>query len=393
MAKAGQYTTGVDGVKGRFGAMFTAVDEPAFANAFCKIYIDQSNGLAAVQKMDGVGSKSVQRYLHAMVTGDFSVFGGDADDLLVMNGGDASCSGLLNYWVFTDVIAINQLYLDKRKYIKAFNKRMGELKEMYREQGIPFSFWGGETADLIHQCDTIIMDACLTARTKPENVITGDLVVPGDTIIGARSGGPCNFEEEPNSGHMSNASTGLRLGLMHPDYENKFPEIGCVRGDRYTGKYHIGDEPTGLGMEISEALMSPTRHFPFIIKALISKYGVDQDGIHGFVLCTGGGTTKCNVLGSRINYVKDTMPEPDPLFKLYQSETGTPWKKMHESANVGIGLDVIADDSLSDGIISTIKECSGVESFKIGRCERSPDDKNHAILETQYGTWEFDQED
>ena len=158
--------------------------------------------------------------------------------------------------------------LDKRKYIEALNQRFVELKEMYRQNGIPFEFWGGETADLIHQCDSVIMDACLVARADKKDVITGDLIVPGDTIIGARSGGPCKYEKKPNSGHMSNGSTGLRLGVMHSEYGDKYPEICAVRGDKYSGRFHIGETPTGLDMEISEALMSPTRHFPFIIRAL-----------------------------------------------------------------------------------------------------------------------------
>jgi len=385
----GQYAKGVDSRKGGWGDIFTAVDEPSFPHAFCKIYIDPVTGRAFTQQMDGVGSKSVQRYLHARETGDYSVCAGDADDCFVMNAGDVAAAGLMDNWVFTDIVAINQNYVDKEAYLTALNQGFLRIKQLYAQHGQTFLFTGGETADLVDQTRNMIFDGTITAYADKKKVITGDEIKPGDIIIGVRSGGPCNFEKELNSGHMSNGSTGLRHMFMRYDYQERYPEIVDPEGDDYIGRFCIGDEPEGLGMEISQALMSPTRHFPIIVKKILERYG---NQIHGIVLNTGGGATKCTRIGSGIRYVKSSMPKPDPLFLLAQEESGKEWGDMFESYNMGVGLDLMVPESIRDSVTEMVENEFGVGCQEIGVCEKSKDDKNHVVIDGKYGTHEYDEE-
>lgn len=392
MAKDSDYTRGVAGRKGNIGALFTSVDQPAYPYAFVNVYIDPETGLAEVQKTDGVGSKSVTRLIYALETDDFSVFGGDADDVFAMNAGDVACAGVFGRWKFTDDLSINQLIVDKQKYIDAFNARMAELKELYAKHDLPFIYTGGETADLIHQCDSVILGGFLTARTKPKQVITGEDVAPGDVIIGIRSGGTCNLETKPNSGAMSNGATGTRVDLVHSDYAKKYPFIACELGDPYTGTHKLDDEPADLGMTLGEALMSPTRQYAIMMKALVDQFGIGRDGIHGFVHCTGGGPTKCTVLGQKLHYIKDEMPKPDPIFTFYQGETQKPWKKMVTSYNLGIGADVMVNESLGPRVVEFLSNKFEVGSQPIGKVIASKDNINHVTIDADYGNFTFDQE-
>jgi phosphoribosylformylglycinamidine cyclo-ligase len=141
-------------------------------------------------------------------------------------------------------------------------------------------------------------------------------------------------------------------------------------------------------MEISEAVMSPTRHFPLIVKRLLEELGPE---IHGLVLNTGGGQTKCTRVGNGIRYVKDNLPEPDPVFMLLQDASGKPWKKMHESFNMGIGLDVIVPDSAC-GSVRRVAEEFGVGCQQTGVCEKSDDFRNKLLIRGEFGEFLYDAE-
>jgi phosphoribosylformylglycinamidine cyclo-ligase len=390
-----QYATGVDTRKGAAGAAITAVDPAEFPHAFCRMYRDPEFGFIYAKKPDGVGSKSVQRYLHAVETGDQSVYEGDADDCIAMNMGDVACGGLFRAWAFTDMVDINQLYVDKKAYLKALNRGFERIKRLYAEHGIPFRITSGETADLVHQTETVILGGDIYARGDEKDVITGDLISQGDVILGIGSGGPCKFEARPNSGMMSNGSTFARLVLMHPRYAELHPEIAEPRGDPYSGRFSIGDVPDGLDMEVSEALMSPTRHFPVIAYGLVKKFGKN---IHGLVFNTGGGQTKIIRVGDGIQYVKHELPRPDPFFILLQAESERSpklrktWKGMFEALNCGVGMDVVVPPWMREVVARYVQEEFGVGCQTIGHCEASRDGKNHLHISSEFGKFDWDEE-
>ena len=385
----GQYARGVDSRKGGYGKIFTAVEPAVFPHAFCKIYIDPDFGFAFSKHSDGVGSKSAQRYIHAMETGDYSVFEGDADDGFVMNAADVACAGLLDAMVFTDMVDINQLYVDKKRYLAALNAGFERIKKVYAAHGILVLFAGGETADLVDQTKTVIFNGDIYARANdPRKVVTCERIAPGDVIFGFRSGGDCALEANLNSGLMSNGLTGGRHDLMHADYGKKYPETIDLRGDPYKGRFRIGDVPTGLGMEVSEALMSPTRHFPLIVKRLLEACG---DEIHGIVMNTGGGQTKCTRVGKGLQYIKMALPEPDPIFMLIHEESGRSWRNMYQGFNCGIGLDVMARPEMTKTILGVAHEFD-VGCTPLGECQASKDGKNHLHVDSVFGQFDYDEE-
>ncbi len=71
---------------------------------------------------------------------------------------------------------------------------------------------------------------------------------------------------------------------------------------------------------------------------------------------TGGGQTKCLRLGRSIRYVKDNLPEPDPIFRLIQGEAKVGWREMYQDFNMGIGFEFIVDSGGGRGCFSGFGE-------------------------------------
>ncbi|MCX6641902.1 MAG: AIR synthase-related protein, partial [Candidatus Bathyarchaeota archaeon] len=85
---------------------------------------------------------------------------------------------------------------------------------------------------------------------------------------------------------------------------------------------------------------------------------------------TGGGQTKCLRLGKGIHYIKDSLPDPDPIFKLIQNESSADMREMYQDFNMGVGFEVIVPKESADKVIS-ISHRFGVDAQIIGRCEKS----------------------
>ena len=93
--------TGVDVTKA--GTEVFRPTQGLFPRSFVSIHQDRRTPeYGKILHLDGVGSKTVQRYLHAMVTNNFDVFQGDGNDIIAMNTGDVYCvnghaDGLADY--------------------------------------------------------------------------------------------------------------------------------------------------------------------------------------------------------------------------------------------------------------------------------------------------------
>ncbi len=394
--RASKYSQfGVDARKGGYGKLFTSVSVEAFPSAFCKMYINPETGLVEAQHGDGVGSKSVQRYIHWRETGDASVFKGDVDDCIEMNFGDIACAGL-ELLKFTDNIAINKMRIPKEVYLSAINERMAELLELYKSHGMPFVFAGGETADLPDQVRTYVFDGTVTAAAPKERVITCDKIASGDIIMGLRSGGFCNLEEGLNSGIMSNGLTLARHCLMSSKYEKKYPETKDPDGKGYKGRFLLDDKLDNSdaikfnGMSVGDALISPTRHFSIIIHELLRRYGNE---VHGVVLNTGGGQTKCTRVGKGIKYVKDNLPCPDPIFQEIKKSSGESWEDMFADFNVGIGVDIIGpDDKAFNNHVTELAGEFNIGCMRTGYCEPSGSERNKLLIKHGNRNFEYDAE-
>jgi phosphoribosylformylglycinamidine cyclo-ligase len=85
---------------------------------------------------------------------------------------------------------------------------------------------------------------------------------------------------------------------------------------------------------------------------------------------TGGGQTKCLRLGRGIRYVKDSLPEPDPIFALIEAEAKVDPEEMYQDFNMGVGFEFIVEPSAVEDVLK-VSEGHGLGVQVIGRCEES----------------------
>jgi phosphoribosylformylglycinamidine cyclo-ligase len=373
------------GVREIFQALFPKGQHP---NAFCIITPDPLiKGNVRVKHPDGSGSKTVQRVLHFLETRDVSIFSDDVSDFVSMNTSDIAACGFVYNIELTDVIDINSLLLPKDAILKEFAIGFAEIVYLYKKHGIQLDVLGGETADLPDQVTTIVSNAD-TRSSMPETFLISGDVEPGDTIYGFSSAGQAVWENELNSGIMANGLTMARKVLMHQKYSTFYPFL-CHPDKPFRGRYCVDDRIDELGMvTVSEALLSPTRQWAILIRMLMDKLdSINADHlIHGICINTGGGLTKVLNLGQAIRYIK-SIPTPPSVFKLIQNESGETWNNMFTSFNCGIGIEIIGDDE--DGILSKtiqeISEITKIESFVLGKCQRSSSEKNEVVIDSEYG--------
>jgi|TARA_B100001971_G_C18262446_1_gene588266 phosphoribosylformylglycinamidine cyclo-ligase len=347
--------------------VFKGVVNNLYPGAFCVITRDPENperGLVA--HTDSAGSKPIISYLGYKESGDPSWFKGLAQDAVAMNIDDTICVGA-EAISFIDYIAYNPILIERVEMLAALSQGFEGTFKKLEEIGLPVLFGGGETADLPDQMKTLDVCGALFARVDLEKAVTGYQISPGDVIVGLRSGGKVSYENEVNSGIMCNGHTLARNCLMSGEYLEKYPELAHPDRARFTGSYSIDDNPVGLGMTVGEALTSPTRIFAPIAAKVLESVG---DSVHGMVHNTGGGQTKCLSLGNGVDYIKNTLPEPDPIFHLIQGEGHVEWREMYEDFNMGIGFEFIVEPGVAEEVIR-IAENFGIGVQVIGRCEKS----------------------
>ena len=373
---------GVDVRKKGIGSFKSVVDD-LHPGAFCVITEDPSDSkMGLVSHTDSAGSKPIAAYLAYRETGDASWFKGTAWDVMAMNIDDLVCVAA-DPIAFVDYIAYNTILIDRVQLLKALSEGFGDVFNMLREEGLPILFGGGETADLPDQMRTLDVSGALFGRVPLDKVITGQDVQSGDVIIGLRSGGKVQYEDGVNSGLMCNGITLARNCLLKREYLEKYPELAHPDRRRFTGKYSLDDTPEGLGMTVSEALNSPTRIFAPIAYKVLNEAG---ESVHGMVHNTGGGQTKCLRVGSGIRYVKDSLPEEDPLFKLIQNDGEVTWQEMYEDYNMGVGFEFIVSKDSVDEILG-ICEGYGIGVQVIGRCEATSE--NSLSIQTAHGNFSY----
>ncbi|MBT4320503.1 hypothetical protein HOD50_07750 [Candidatus Bathyarchaeota archaeon] len=374
---------GVD-IKKKGIESFKSVVENLYPDAFCVIQRDPHDpGMGLVTHTDSAGSKPIMSYINYKETRDASWFGGLAQDALAMNINDLVCVGA-DPVTFVDYVAFNTLLIDRVELLKALSASFGDCLDVLNSENTPVMFAGGETADLPDLLRTI--DVCVTmfGRMPLTNVISGDNIRPGDVVIGVRSGGTIRYEKGENSGIMSNGQTLARTSLMTSEYVRKYPEISHPAKGRYTGSFKYDDYVDELGSMVSEALLSPTRLFsPIALKVLGKHHGA----VHGMVHNTGGGNTKCLRMGKGINYVKDSMPDPDPIFELIKKESGVTWEEMYQDFSMGVGFEFIVDPESAEDILSVI-EGYGVGASIIGKCLEA-EDHNTLKIESSKGSYNY----
>ncbi|HRY82905.1 MAG TPA: hypothetical protein P5232_04385 [Candidatus Moranbacteria bacterium] len=390
MKKINKYKElGIDAGKKNVRKIFKKNISNDYPSAFVNIVHDpEIAGTVFTQHMDGDGSKIVQRILHYFETKDPTIFQGAVDDAISMNTGDIAASGFLfGKWVITDVININAKNLPKEIIMKQIALRISDLMGLYKKNGFDMNYFlGGETADLPTQVQSMVFDVSIYARAKETEIISGE-VEAGDIIYGFASDGKAKWEKNNNSGIMSNGVTLARIELMSKEYSKKYPFLSNGKSG-YRGKFKVNDKPKILeGMTVSEAILSPTRHWAIVIKKIAEK--LKEKGIfsmlHGISMNTGGGATKISHVGKGIIY-KKKMPMPPSIFQFIQSESGVTWEEMFQDFNCGIGIDIVGENNIKfkKALKEVAKEVH-IELFELGICEANKNFENKVILDTPYG--------
>lgn len=378
---------GVDASKKDVRRAFTPLIDNDFPGAFVNIVRDVEPGLVFTQHGDGDGSKGINRLIAYLETGDPEWLTGAVDDAVAMNMGDIAASGFLWQtiaWTNNLNVGLAPTEGFKQALMRAFARRFAELKQMYQDAGFKIKFLGGETADLPDQISGSVFDVTVHAREQEKNIITGN-VRPDDVIYGFASDGQAAWERVCNLGIMSNGLTLAGTCLGWHGYSEKYPNLRLK--NPFQGQYKVGDSDQLLPHStVFEALLSPTRQWPLVIKCLVSELAERKilHMLHGISMNTGGGATKIGHVGKGIHYIKE-MPTPPPIFELIQREGDVSWQEMYQAFNCGVGLDVIGENHNEFAeAVRAVVEATHVAAYPLGITRENKNAANVVTLNTPF---------
>ena len=365
------------------------LDKGLFPKAFCKIVPDLLTGSeehCVVMHADGAGTKSSLAYAYWKETGDLSVWKGIAQDAIVMNLDDLLCVGAVDNILLSSTIGRNK-HLIPGEVISAIINGTEELLEELRSYGIGIWSTGGETADVGDLVRTIIVDSTVTCRMRRDAVVSNHTIAPGNVIVGLSSFGKANYEKEYNGGMGSNGLTSARHDVFNKSIAKKFPQTydPAVPEDlAYSGGLNltdeiIVDENTREKMTAGKLVLSPTRTYAPIIKAMLTEY---RHHIFGMVHCSGGAQTKVLHFVDDVHVIKDNLFPVPPLFKMIHEQSGTEWSEMYKVFNMGHRMEIYTDEKTADGLIA-LSRSFGVDARVVGRVEDS--EKKKLTIRSPFG--------
>ena len=384
MSAESYLSRGVSPTKDDVKAAVKNQSKGVFPGAFCKLIEDIAGDpeYCTALHADGAGTKSSVAYLMFKETGNYDWFKGLAQDSLVMNTDDLACVGALNNLSLSNTIGRNAHLVDGKaiaKVIEGYDEMIAKLADL----GIDIKMCGGETADVGDLVRTLIVDSTIVAREKRDNIINAANIKPGDIIVGLASFGQATYESSYNSGMSSNGLTAARHMLLSKYYFENYKESfsDTIGEDKaYCGKFRLTDKLPGSEQSVGEAILSPTRTFMPVIKAVLEKY---RSGIDGIIHCTGGGQAKCRDFGNNVRYVKDNLFELPPLFKAIYESGEIPMKEMFQVFNCGHRIEFYCDSEETTAGIMEIASSFNIESRIVGHVEQSNGNNNEVIIKYQ----------
>ena len=375
---------GVSSSKEEVHKVVDHMDRGLFPGAFCKITEDSLTGrgdFCNVIHSDGAGTKSILGYLWYQETGDASVFKGIAQDSLVMNLDDLACVGAWERVMISSTVNRNARNFPGEA-LAALIEGTEEFLQSLRDMGISVVSGGGETADVGDLTGTVAVDSCAVAVLERKKVIDNASICPGLAIIGLSSCGKANYEDFENSGIGSNGLTSARHELLSKHYFKQYPETydpSTPEEYLYCGPYRMSDPLPNSSLSVGKALLSPTRTYLPIAKAIAQELG---DQLKGLVHCSGGGQTKCMRFGTNVHHIKDNLFPIPPLFSEIQKASGTTHEEMHQVYNMGHRLEVYCLPEYADQVIE-ISNSFQIDAQVVGRTESSsrPQGSNHVTIQ------------
>lgn len=294
-----------------------------FSGAFSMAKIKEMEHPVLLSGTDGVGTKIKLAFLmdrHDTV----------GIDCVAMCINDVVCAGGEPLF-FLDYIACGKNYPEKIAAI------VSGVAEGCKQAGA--ALIGGETAEhpgLMPE-DEYDLAGFAVGVVDEKDLITGENISAGDTLIGIAS-----------SGVHSNGFSLVR----------KVFEMTKESLDTYYEE---------LGMTLGEALITPTRIY---VKALQSVRNAGVT-IKGCSHITGGGfyenIPRMLPEGVRAVIHKESYPVL-PIFKLLQKTGGLEEKMMYNTYNMGLGMVLAVDPADADRAISALRE-AGEEAYVVGEVE------------------------
>ncbi len=364
------------------------VDKGLFPKAFCKIIPDILGGddeYCNIMHADGAGTKSSLAYVYWKETGDMSVWKGIAQDALIMNIDDLLCVGATDNILLSSTIGRNKLLIPGEVIAAIINGTEDLLADL-RKLGVGIYSTGGETADVGDLVRTIIVDSTVTCRMKRSDVVDNANIKGGDVIVGLSSSGKATYETEYNGGMGSNGLTSARHDVFAKYIAEKYPESydkSVPEELVYSGKLRLTDIVPDTGLTAGKLVLSPTRTYAPVIKALLDEMRSD---IHGMVHCSGGAQTKVMHFVENKHVVKDHLFPIPPLFRTIKEQSGTDWKEMYKVFNMGHRMEIYLSPEKAERVIE-ISKSFGIDAQIIGHVEDAT--ANKLTIESEFGTFEY----
>lgn len=379
---------GVSASKEDVHAAIRNVDKGIFPKTFCKIIPDILGGdplWCNIMHADGAGTKSSLAYVYWRETGDLSVWKGIAQDALIMNLDDLLCVGATDNILVSSTIGRNKMLIPG-EVIAAIINGTEELLAELRDKGISIYSTGGETADVGDLVRSIIVDSTVTCRMRRADVIDNANIQPGDVIVGLASFGKASYETEYNGGMGSNGLTSARHDVFAKYIAEKYPESfdSAVPDELvYSGSMKLTDKVVGTPLDAGRLVLSPTRTYAPVIKAVLDKM---RSKIHGMVHCSGGAQTKVMHFVENCHVIKDNLFPVPPLFDLIQRESKTDWSEMYKVFNMGHRMEIYLSPENAEEVMKIASEF-GIDSRIVGRIEYS--DINRLTIISDKGTFNY----
>ena len=278
--------------------------------------IDIGNNKALALHVDGVGTK-------VLIAQELNKFDNVGIDCVAMCVNDIICMG-------AEPVALVDYLAIEEPNDEMINEITKGLVDGAKQADI--AIVGGETAVMK---DVIIgvkgkgfdLAAMVVGVVDKDNIITGEKIKVGDTVIGLES-----------SGIHSNGLTLARKVLS---------------------KDHYGE------------LLKPTKIYVKPILEIIKNCEV-----HGLANITGGAFSKLMRIGEKANvgFLLDNMPEPQKIFKLIQKEGNVSDKEMYRTFNMSIGFCVVVPENENEKVIE-ICEKHKINAKEIGKIVKEKDVK------------------
>ncbi len=376
---------GVSAQKEEVHQATAGLDKGLYPFAFCKVYEDflgKDAGKVNIMHADGAGTKSILAYLYWKETGDLTVWKDIARDAVAMNLDDLLCVGIYDNLLFSSTIDRNKSRIPG-EVLQAIIEGTQEFFDELTGYGVNIHFLGGETADVGDLVRTIAVNGTMTARWPKSGIISNEKISAGDIIIGISSSGKSIYEKKYNSGIGSNGLTSARHDVLESGYGHYYPETVEPSLDKdviYRGNYKMTDLvkiESGEEMAVGKLLLSPTRTYAPVVKAILEKH---FEQVNGMIHSSGGGQTKClKYLPGPMRVVKDNLFKPPVIFDLIRKSSGADDREMYQVFNMGQRLEIYTSATVAESIIQIIKGF-GMDAQVIGRVEESV--KKELLLDT-----------